>query len=87
MVVYFVILAVTFLVGVVLFCAASTFEDEVLPVILMVGVFVSFWSFGSGFAKATQELRTEAIELGVAHYEIVDSKGNTEFKWKEKEKE
>ncbi len=56
--------------------------------ILVVGFFLgmlfsaALLHFG-GLKEAAPNLKSEAVERGYAEFVVIDSKGSTEFKWKE----
>ena len=39
-------------------------------------------SYTTGHHQASEKYKQEAIDKGFAYYEIIDNKGNIEFKWK-----
>ena len=55
--------------------------NELLFGIFAVGVMVGLGIAAPIMLSAINQVKTNAVENGVAYYKIVDNKGNTEFKW------
>lgn len=59
--------------------------EDIIDAILwgLLVLFILFMVCAFGHSVATNALQSKAVELGHAEWVIVDSEGETEFKWKE----
>jgi hypothetical protein len=57
------------------------FEKDTIVGSFLIGITIGFAIATFIFFRALDNWKEEAVKNGVAYYNIVDTKGNTEFKW------